>query len=171
VRDSGWLAGIVAVVLFVVVIVLGWVASTGFDATSADDAIGQARIIPAARVRLDAGHELVVYLVPGDKIGVASVRQRSDGWQLQTLTEVDDNDEISVHITDDLTGSDWRGIVFGRAPSGVTRVRLSIAATGGDVQDGLWVIGTRVPLRPAQVQWRFDGADGKTLFSGSGEMR
>jgi DnaJ domain len=171
VRDSGLLAGMVAAVLFVVVILLGWVASTGFAPATADEAIGAARIVPAARVALDAGHELVVYLVPGDKIGVASVRERTGGWQVQTLTEVSDRDELSVHVTGDLSGSDWRGIVFGRAPAGVVRVRLSVAATGGDVRDGLWVIGTRLPLRPEQVQWRFEAEDGSVVLSGSGELR
>jgi hypothetical protein len=170
VRDSGWLAGIVAGVLAVVVIVLGWVASTSPAPESAEEALGQSRIVPAVRVALDARHELAVYRAPGERLGVASVRLRSQGWDVQTLTEVSDDDRISVHVVGDPTGSDWRGVVFGAAPPEVALVRLSIAATGGEVRDGLWVIGVRSPLRAEQVQWRFEAADGSVLFSGSGEL-
>jgi hypothetical protein len=38
------------------------------------------------------------------------------------------------------------------------------------VVDGLWAIGVRSPLRPEQVQWRFEAADGTVLLSGNGEL-
>ena len=170
VRDSAWLALGVVAVLLVAALLLGWVASQRSAPTSADEALGQARIVPAARLTLDDAHQLAVYRAPGDRLGVASVRLRSYGWDVQTLTEVDDDDEVSVHVVGDPGGSNWRGVVFGHAPPGTALVRLSVGAVGGEVHEGVWVIGTRLPLQAEQLNWRFEGADGTILLSGSGEL-
>jgi hypothetical protein len=170
VRDSPWIALGVAGVLLVAALLLGWVASQGFAPSSADEALGQARIVPAARITLDDAHQLAVYRAPGDRLGVASVRLRSSGWDVQTLTEVDDDGEVSVHVVGDPGGSSWRGVVFGHAPPGTAQVRLSVGSVGGEVREGVWVIGTRLPLQPEQLSWRFEAADGTILLSGSGEL-
>ena len=170
VRDSPLAALGVVAALLVAALLLCWVASQGSAPSSADEALGQARIVPAARLTLDDAHQLAVYRAPGDRLGVASVRLRSSGWDVQTLTEVDDDDEVSVHVVGDPGGSNWRGVVFGHAPPGTAQVRLSVGAVGGEVRDGVWVIGTRLPLPPEQLSWRFEAADGTILLSGSGEL-
>jgi hypothetical protein len=170
VRDSGWLAGIVAAVLFVVVIVLGWVASNRPGAPTADDALTVAGIEPVVQVQLDETHQLAVYRLVGGAMGIATVRELEGGWAVQILEERPERTPISVHLVGDPGGSAWRGIVYGTAPAEAVRVRLSVAATGGEVVDGLWAIGVRSPLRPQQVQWQFEGADGSVIVSGSDEL-
>ena len=64
----------------------------------------------------------------------------------------------------------FRGVVFGSAPTEVALVSLSVGSVCGEVEDGLWVIGTRLPLRPEQLQWRFEAEDGTIIRSGSGEL-
>jgi hypothetical protein len=156
--------------MFVAALLLGWVASQRSAPTSSDEALGQARISAAARVVLDSSHELAVYRAPGRRLGVASVRLRSYGWDVQTLSEASDDGEPSVRVVGDPGGSNWRGVVYGQAPPGAARVRLSVAAVGGEVRDGLWVIGTRSPLQADQLSWRFEAADGTILLAGSGEL-
>lgn len=170
VRDSGWLAGIVAAVLLVVVIVLGWVASNRPGAATSGDALAVAGIEPVVRVTLDATHELAVYRTGDGSVGIATTRLREGGWEVRVLEERAERTPLSVHLVGDPGGSAWRGIVYGTAPPDAARVRLSVAAIGGEVVDGLWAIGVRSPLRPEQVQWRFEAADGSVLVSGSDEL-
>jgi hypothetical protein len=170
VRDSGWLAAIVAVVLFVVVIVLGWVASNRPGAATAGDALAAAEIQPVLRVPLDEAHELAMYRTDDGSVGIATIRALEGGWAVQVLEERPERTPISVHLVGDPGGSAWRGIVYGTAPEDAVRVRLSVASTGGEVVDGLWAIGVRSPLRTQQVQWRFEAADGSVLVSGSDEL-
>jgi len=170
VRDSGWLAAIVAGVLFVVVIVLGWVASNRPGAATPGDALALAGIDPVVRVTLDADHELAVYRTGDGSMGIATARRGEGGWNVQVLEERVERTPLSVHLVADPGGSAWRGIVYGAAPPEAARVRLSVASTGGEVVDGLWAIGVRSPLRPEQVQWRFEAADGGILLSGSDEL-
>ena len=170
VRDSGWLAAIVAAVLFVVVIVLGWVASNRPGAATSGDALALAGIDPVVRVTLDSGHELAVYRIGDGSMGIATARRREGGWIIQVLEERAERTPMSVYLVADPGGSSWRGIVYGTAPEEAASVRLSVASTGGEVVDGLWAIGVRSPLRAEQVQWRFEGADGSILLSGSDEL-
>lgn len=167
VRDSVWPAAIVAAVLFVAVIVLGWVASNRPGAATPGDALAQAGIDPVVRIALDAEHELAVYRTADGSMGIAAAREREQGWAVQILEERAERTPLSVHLVADPGGSAWRGLVYGTAPPDAARVRLSVASIGGEVVDGLWAIGVRSPLRPEQVQWWFEAADGSVLLSGS----
>jgi hypothetical protein len=169
-RDSGWLAAGVAGVLVVAIVVLGWVASTRPAAASADEAFDQARVPVGARVAVDPTHELAVYEIGGGMLGIAVARRGEGGWEASVLDERVDDSSISVRLARDDSGSGWRSVVYGRAPAEVARVRLSVASQGGEVSDGLWVIGVRAPLRPEQVLWRFEAFDGSVLVSGNGEL-
>jgi hypothetical protein len=171
VRDSGWLAATVAVAILVTLIVLGWVASNRPGAATPGDALALAGIDPVVRVELDATHELAAYRTDSGSMGIATTRRREGGWNVQVLEERPERTPLSVHLVSDAGGSAWRGIVYGSAPPEAAWVRLSVASTGGAVVDGLWAIGVRSPLRPEQVQWRFEAADGTVLLSGSGELQ
>ncbi|HEX6128371.1 MAG TPA: J domain-containing protein [Candidatus Limnocylindria bacterium] len=169
-RDSGWLAAAVAGGLVVALIVLGWVASTRPAAGSPGDAFATAGVTPAVSVGVDPAHVLAVYRAGDGRLGVASARLGEQGWQARVLEERPDGGEISVRLASDDSGGAWRSVVYGRAPADAERVRLSVASAGGEVSDGLWVIGVRSPLRAEQVLWRFEAADGSVLLSGSGEL-
>jgi hypothetical protein len=169
-RDSGWLAAAVAGVLVVALIVLGWVASTRPAAASPRDAFVTAGVTPALSVSLDPANALALYSAGDGRLGVASARLGERGWEARVLEERPDGGEIFVLLATDGSGGAWRSVVYGRAPAGVERVRLSVASAGGDVSDGLWAIGVRAPLRAEQVLWRFEAADGSVLLSGSGEL-
>jgi hypothetical protein len=170
VRDSGWLAAAVAGVLVVVLIGLGWVASTQPAAASPHDAFADAGVTPALSVVLDAAHAVAVYRDGEGRLGVASARLGEQGWEARVLEERPDDGELSVRLATDGGGAAWASVVYGRAPAGAERVRLSVASSGGQVTDGLWAIGVRAPLRAEQVLWRFEAADGSVLQSGSGEL-
>lgn len=169
-RDSAWLAGGVAVVLVAAILVLGWVASSRPAAATAGDAFAIAGVEPAVRVALDPQHEVAAYPLPGDMLGVAVARESQGGWDAYVLEERPDTATVSVLIARDDSGSAWRTLVYGHAPEGVTQVRLSVGSVGGEVRDGLWIIGARLPLRAEQVGWRFVAADGSVLESGTGEL-
>jgi hypothetical protein len=170
VRDSAWLAlGVVAVML-VAALVLGWVASNRPGPATPADALALAGIAPVVSVSLDATHELAVYRTGSGRMGIATTRRREGGWNVQVLEERAERTPLSVHLVADAGGSAWRGIVYGSAPPEAAWVRLSVASSGGQVVDGLWAIGVRSPLRPEQVQWRFEAADGTVLLSGNGEL-
>jgi hypothetical protein len=168
-RDSAWLAGGVAAVLVVAILVLGYIASSLPGAATAGDALALAGIEPVVRVSLDPQHELAVYRTADGSTGVAVVRLRGEGWDVGVLEERAGGGGVSVHLAADAGGSAWRSIVYGNAPAGAARVRLSVDSTGGEVADGLWAIGVRSPLRPEQLGWRFEAADGSVVLSGSGE--
>ena len=152
------------------VLVRGWVASPRPGAAPAGAALAVAGIEPVVRVPLDETHELAVYRTGDGSVGIATVREQEGGWEVQVLEEREERTPLSVHLVGDPGGSAWRGIVYGTAPPEAARVRLSVASTGGEVVDGLWAIGARGPLRPAQVQWRVEAADGSVLVSGSDEL-
>ena len=170
VRDSGWLAAGVGAVLVVAIVALGWVASTNRAAATPRDAFRSLGIAPASSVVLDPIHVVAVYREDGGRLGVAGARLANGGWQAEVLEERAAAGEMTVLLAIDESGSDWRSVVYGVAPPGVARVRLSVAAVGGEVANGAWVIGARGPLRPQQLAWSFEDAAGVSLRSGSGEL-
>ncbi len=169
-RDSGWLAAAVAGVLVVAIVVLGWVASANRASATPGQALDALGVSSVMRVALDPTQVLAVYRAGDARLGVATARLGPRGWEGSLLEERPAGGETAVLLASDDSGSAWRTVVFGRAPAGVTQVRLSVAATGGQVVDGTWAIGVRAPLRPEQLSWRFEGADGTVVRSGSGEL-
>jgi hypothetical protein len=170
VRDSVWLAAGVGGVMVVGLLVLGWLASVRPGAESAGDAFAAARVAPGVRAALDPDHEAAVFEVPGGMLGVAIAREIGSGWEASVLEERADTTDISVRVAHADGGGSWRTVVYGRAPEGVARVRLSVASVGGEVANGLWVIGLRAPVNAAQVAWRFEDAKGALVLAGSGEL-
>ena len=169
-RDSGWLAAAVAGVLVIAIVVLGWVASSNRAFSTPGQALDAVGVDATVRVGLDPTHVLAVYRVDEAVLGVAVARLGPRGWEGSILEERAADDEAIVLMASDDSGSAWRTLVYGRAPSDVAQVSLSVAAAGGEVVDGIWALGVRAPLRPQQLSWRFVGADGTVLRSGTGEL-
>lgn len=170
VRDSVWLAAGVAGVMVVALLVLGWLASVRPGAESAEDAFAVAQVTPGVRAALDPDHEAAAYAVPGGMVGVAMARENGSGWEASVLEERADTTDISVRVARAEVGGSWRTLVYGRAPAGIALVRLSVASVGGEVANGLWVIGIRAPLSAAQVAWRFEDEEGNLVLAGTGEL-
>ena len=169
-RDSPWLAAAVAGALVIAIIVLGWVASSNRASSTPGQALDALGVIPAARVALDPTHEVAVYHAGDGQLGVATARLGPRGWEGDVLEERSVDQDAAVLLASGEPGSRWQSVVYGRAPTGVAQVRLSVASAGGQVVDGVWAIGVQAPLRPEQLNWRFEAADGTVLRSGNGEL-
>ena len=170
-RDSGWLAAAVAGVLLIAIVVLGWVASSSRTFSTPGQALDAAGVNPTLRVALDPTHVVAVYPADGGGLGVATARLGPRGWEGRILEERAADGDFAVLVASDDSRSAWRTVVYGRAPEErVAQVSLSVATAGGEVVDGLWVLGVRAPLRPEQLSWRFVSADGTVIGSGTGEL-
>lgn len=170
VRDSVWLAAGVGGIMVVGLLVLGWLASVRPGAVSASEAFAVDQVAPGVRAALDPDHEAAAYAIPGGMVGVAIARETGGGWEASVLEVRPSTTDTSVRVAHADGGGSWRTLVYGRAPEGVARVRLSVASAGGDVANGLWVIGVRAPVNAAQVAWRFEDAQGNVVLSGNGEL-
>jgi hypothetical protein len=170
-RDSGWLAAVVAGVLVLALVGLGSVASTNRAFATPGQALDAAGLDPVVEVTLDPTHVAAVYRAGDGRLGIATARLGPRGWESRIVEERAASGDYAVLVATDDSGSAWRTLVYGQAPEGqVARVSLSVGTAGGDVVDGLWALGVRAPLRPEQISWRFVGADGTVIGSGNGEL-
>jgi hypothetical protein len=169
-RDSGWLAAVVAGLLVLTIVVLGWFASSNRAFPTPGRAFDAVGVDPVLSVALDPTHVAAVYRTGDGQLGVATARLGPRGWEGRVLEERTTGEGPSVHLVADDSGSAWRTVAYGRAPEEAARVSLSVASAGGEVVDGTWVLGVRAPLRPQQLSWRFVSSDGAIIDSGTGEL-
>lgn len=173
IRDSAWLAVVVALAIVVVALVLGWIASSGTLPRSGREAIARLGVTPIGGYLLDPDHEVGVFLRSTGVIGlVAAERQENGGWTARVLTEVTTSHPLSVLLfVDEATaGSALPSIAFGRAEGGVAEVRVRGADDRrATVVQGTWSMPLPGISDPGQLGWEFVLADG-TVVEESGEL-
>ncbi len=169
VRDSAWLAAIVALLVVAGAILLAWIASTGSLATNARTAVSRIGVAPITGFQPDPGHEVDVYRRPNGIVGLVVATRDENGWTATVLTEATMNEPLSVLLHAEGSGGSGPlpSIAFGRAEGGVVEVR--IAGSGGhraSVVDGTWVMPVPGLSDAAEVDWEFVLVDGSVITGG-----
>lgn len=139
----------------------------------ADDLGSVARqhgVAPSAIVRL-SDEFAVAARRSGDGVEVVAFTGIGDRWSTEIIAN-DSGGEVTARLVTmgGTTGQEWNSFLFGTAPPASSRVVVDgLAATGGQVADGAWVVAFRErDLAPQRLTWRVLDAIGDVTASGTG---
>ncbi|MGQ0607939.1 MAG: hypothetical protein ACT4OQ_05705 [Chloroflexota bacterium] len=134
----------------------------------------QQGITAPAIVRLSEGVAVAARRVEHGVEVVAFTGTAGTGWSADVIGSGSGGGagEMAAHLVSmgGETGEEWNSFFFGTASGGVSRVVVDgIAAPGGQVADGAWVLAFRDrDLVPGQLGWRALDAIGGVIDSGIG---
>lgn len=179
IRDSGWLAAVIASALVVGLLVVAWLASDEVPARSVQEALDGADLPVVGVVPLDDATELVLTWQPEElifdvrgELGIAPFYRVDAGWEagIGWSRPVFGDESVILHTNARAPGP-WRSYVFGTASANVVQVRVpGYETAGGMVDGGRWALGIRdAVVLPADLRWEMLGADGETVLSGRGQ--
>ncbi|MGH2455925.1 MAG: hypothetical protein ACRDHD_06675 [Candidatus Limnocylindria bacterium] len=141
---------------------------------SLDQAAEHYGIDPAALTVVDDHRTVAAVAGEAGSVELWGFSRESAGWTRSLrATRQTEGEAYTVFLVTQPAGDVWAGsYAFGTAGADAARVTLDrTGEVGGAVRDGHWtIVGLAPAVAPAELSWRFLGADGTPLRVGIGEV-